>query len=1237
LINTIIDGFGAKTSITYLPMTNNNIYTKGTGASYPIIDYSSSSQLVSQVTYTNGIGGTSATTYQYNGAKVHRQGKGFLGFSKVTVTDGPSSIFSENNYTFDETYYYPQLTTSYTKRGSVTLSTTVNSWNELSFGNKRIYPYVYLSTATNNLTSFNTTTTTSTPDSYGNITSQSIAYSSGPTYSKTIVYDNDVTNWLVARPCSTTTTMSQTGDANIVQLITTTYDAGKVKPDIITWFDGTTQKKRLNYDYNTNGTLSALHELSTNLGEKHSYFTYDVTNGINLIKKKYPDGSRDTITYYAGGLVNTVTDYWGNVTNYSYDNFGNVSSVTKTGGIGISSNVLAWVTSPTNARYSVTQTMTDGSSTVVYYDILGREIRRGIKNFDATIACTQTEYNPKGQAWRVSEPFLSTGTPSLWNTAIADVYGRDSIITPSVGAPSTYNYPIAYPGRTNRTTNGRTFTTNVSNVLGWVSSRVDPGGTINYLYKADGNVKQIMAPGSVITKMSYDIFGNQLTLRDTCAGVSTYSYYGAGELRTQANPLGTTNYYYKTDGRDSCFNIGTDIYNFSYGTNKQVSTVTSPGNVTRSYTYYTNGKVNEISETIEAYQTNKVKFVYDRFGRDSIKTYTNSNNVTQTEKYLYNSYGYLDQVLFNGAVVYDVSTMDVRGNITTATIAGNSATWGYNTTGQLISSSAYYTQNYTYTPNTTTGNLTSRSRIGQSGQATLSESFTYDTSDRLLTQSGVPTLTITYDTDGKGNILTKSDAGTLVYDNGKPYQVAHVTSYNTTNFSATPQAITYTKFGKVSTISQGTDSVSFKYNADKERIKMVTLQNKVITRTKYYFGGSYEKVVEGGVTTEYIWIGGSPYTAVAVAKIVNGGTPVVYAIFRDNLGTITHLKSSSETLEYSFDAYGRRRDKDTWSYTIDDTNALFADRGFTGHEHLTQFGLINMNGRLYDPVVGRFLSPDNYVQDPGFTQSYNRYGYCLNNPLRYTDPSGEILLGLLLFTDVGYDIQKFLFPVAIHFEIPFGSENKHIGYDISFGVPQLFPISYRQHGGHYYYWRDYDNSYSGWETRSGSEWSMFSSRFSYSCTFYDRQIDRFDQYRDLIRLGNPLFNWQIENDASGHEYFPFPWMPDHTSSDKFLTGQVKLRLGMAELGLTLFTGDPGPNRASRNFDPETGEYLKGMNGEDPDEFRAGILYIGFGPIKLGINSEGIRDNTQNWLHRNVTHDPTFRTLPRRPRFFWEIF
>ena len=93
---------------------------------------------------------------------------------------------------------------------------------------------------------------------------------------------------------------------------------------------------------------------------------------------------------------------------------------------------------------------------------------------------------------------------------------------------------------------------------------------------------------------------------------------------------------------------------------------------------------------------------------------------------------------------------------------------------------------------------------------------------------------------------------------------------------------------------------------------------------------------------------------------------------------------------YSFDAWGRRRDKDDWTMTPTSEPALFADRGFTGHEYLEDFKLYNMNGRLYDPVVGRFLNADPVIQDPGNTQSYKRYSYCLNNPLKFADPSGYI-------------------------------------------------------------------------------------------------------------------------------------------------------------------------------------------------------------------------------------------------------
>ena len=425
------------------------------------------------------------------------------------------------------------------------------------------------------------------------------------------------------------------------------------------------------------------------------------------------------------------------------------------------------------------------------------------------------------------------------------------------------------------------------------------------------------------------------------------------------------------------------------------SKIGSPGGVSRSYTYDSFGRVDEISETIEVGQTNKVKFAYDNLGRVSSKTYTNSNNVSYVESYVYNSYGFLDQVKFNNTVVYDVSTMDTRGNITAASIGGTPAVWSYDTYGTLTAIAAAGVQSYLFNFNTSTGNLTSRTRTTNS----ITETFTYDNSDRLTgaTSTGA-TLAMGY--DAKGNLTSKSDAGTLVYDNGKPYQLAHITPY-TALFSYQDQNITYTSYGQVKTISEWFNNATFTYNSDKQRVKMAYSQNGSVTKAKYYFGGSYEKEVSGTTTTEYIWIGGDAYTAVAVAKIVNGGTPQVWSIFRDHLGSITHVKNGTTVQEYSYDAWGRRRNPTSWDYNLSGQPALIADRGFTGHEHLTEFGLINMNGRLYDPLVGRFLSPDNYVQDASNTQNFNRYGYCYNNPLVYTDPDGENPLIIAAFVLAG--------------------------------------------------------------------------------------------------------------------------------------------------------------------------------------------------------------------------------------------
>ncbi|MBP6663836.1 MAG: hypothetical protein KA783_09045 [Chitinophagales bacterium] len=124
-------------------------------------------------------------------------------------------------------------------------------------------------------------------------------------------------------------------------------------------------------------------------------------------------------------------------------------------------------------------------------------------------------------------------------------------------------------------------------------------------------------------------------------------------------------------------------------------------------------------------------------------------------------------------------------------------------------------------------------------------------------------------------------------------------------------------------------------------------------------------------------------------------------VFKDHLGSILRVTNASGTTEadQSFDAWGRRRNPTTWAYTgATPPTQTWLYRGYTAHEHLDQFALINMNGRLYDPTVGRMLSPDNYVQDALYAQTFNRYSYAHNNPLKFVDPDGEtpLLVGILI-------------------------------------------------------------------------------------------------------------------------------------------------------------------------------------------------------------------------------------------------
>ncbi|MCX6858369.1 MAG: RHS repeat-associated core domain-containing protein, partial [Verrucomicrobia bacterium] len=120
-----------------------------------------------------------------------------------------------------------------------------------------------------------------------------------------------------------------------------------------------------------------------------------------------------------------------------------------------------------------------------------------------------------------------------------------------------------------------------------------------------------------------------------------------------------------------------------------------------------------------------------------------------------------------------------------------------------------------------------------------------------------------------------------------------------------------------------------------------------------------------------------------------------------------HLKpgETQKTERQSYDAWGARRDGETWapakgqlgeSNPIEERQGSNLARGYTGHEMLDDVGLVHMNGRLYDAALGRMCGADPYVQTPENLQNYNRYSYVLNNPLSQIDPSGHFIIGLIV-------------------------------------------------------------------------------------------------------------------------------------------------------------------------------------------------------------------------------------------------
>jgi RHS repeat-associated protein len=379
----------------------------------------------------------------------------------------------------------------------------------------------------------------------------------------------------------------------------------------------------------------------------------------------------------------------------------------------------------------------------------------------------------------------------------------------------------------------------------------------------------------------------------------------------------------------------------------------------------------------------------------------------------------------NNSQVWSLSTLNAN------TLSYNLGTNGLNTTKTynssnfslssiVTTSSSGLVKGLNYSFNPINGTLNSREDYTASD---LKETFTYDGLYRLTNWSVAVNGTTTSSNslaynniNASGNINTKSNVGTYNYTiPGKPHQLYSIVQSTPSSVPTFSESVTYTRFEKVSEINENNYNLTYTYGPDQQRVSSVMQQNGSTLYTKYY-GGLYEKkILANGTTTEYFYLPASD--GLAAVYIKTGSTGNMYYILKDHLGSIIGLTNSTGAIaeQYAYDPWGLRRNPTDWSFNNVSMPALLS-RGFTGHEHIDELNLINMNGRVYDPVLGMFISCDNNIQASDHSQNFNRYSYCLNNPLLYTDPTGEFFL---VFPTIGWS----------------RSGGLNIGLEFCFGIP----------------------------------------------------------------------------------------------------------------------------------------------------------------------------------------------------------
>lgn len=306
-------------------------------------------------------------------------------------------------------------------------------------------------------------------------------------------------------------------------------------------------------------------------------------------------------------------------------------------------------------------------------------------------------------------------------------------------------------------------------------------------------------------------------------------------------------------------------------------------------------------------------------------------------------------------------------------------------------------------------------------QLGITDIWTYDELDRVetntivlvdKTQHGLnnPDLASgrTYGYDKLGNITYKSGIGSYQYSgiNAGPHAVtkANGLSYGydavgnmlraySDNSTASERSIEWSVFNKPTKIVRNGKTVEFSYDANHQRY----LKKSSDGTETFYFGKTYERVKNthtGELQHKHFIFADGKLIA------LNTQTTDINNKLKDKQIRYLHYDALN-SVDMVTDGYGlvvERRSYDTWGKqrnivwqnggAAEVIQEAITNRGYTGHEEIAEVGLIHMNGRVYDQKLGRFLSADPLVQSPYVVNSFNRYSYVLNNPLKYYDPTG---------------------------------------------------------------------------------------------------------------------------------------------------------------------------------------------------------------------------------------------------------